>query len=70
MSDTSTGDEMGDRIREVAAGPAQASDANGNFQQHNPRDLIEVDKHLQRQQAAKKPHRGLQFFRTRPSGAT
>lgn len=61
--------DLSDRIAEVAQGPAQASDAAGSMQQHNPKDLIEVDKYLAQKKAARRKLGGLRIFKFRPPGA-
>lgn len=61
--------DLTDRIKEVAQGPAQASDAAGGMQQHNPKDLIEVDKYLAQKRAAQRKLGGLRIFKFRPPGA-
>jgi hypothetical protein len=66
--------DLTDRIKEVAQGPAQASDAAGGMQQHNPSsvqylDLVEVDKYLAQKRAAKRRLGGLRIFKFRPPGA-
>lgn len=60
--------DLTDRIAEVVQGPAQASDAAGGMSQHNPKDLIEVDKYLRQKKADRSRSGGVRYNRTRPPG--
>jgi hypothetical protein len=58
--------DLTDRIKEVAQGSTQASDAAGGMQQHSPKNLIEVDKYLAQKRAAQRKLGGLRIFKFRP----
>lgn len=58
-----------DKIRENASGPAKASGDAGSVEQHKLKDQIAADKHLAGKDAVKKPHRGLRFNKFIPPAA-
>lgn len=63
-------DELEDKIRENAEGPAKAAGDAGSIEQHKLKDQIAVDKYLASKVAAKSKKRGLQFNKLVPPGAT
>lgn len=62
-------DELEDKIRENAEGPAKASGDAGSVEQHKLTDQIEVDRYLESKKAAKSKKRGLGFNKIVPPGA-
>jgi len=62
-------DELEDKIRENAEGPAKASGDAGSVEQHKLTDQIEVDRNLESKKAAKSKRRGLTFNKIVPPGA-
>jgi len=62
-------DELEDKIRENAEGPAKASGDAGSVEQHKLTDQIEVDRYLESKKAAKSKRRGLTFNKIVPPGA-
>ena len=62
-------DDLEDKIRENAQGPAKASGDAGSVVQHSMRDQIEADRYLASKQAAKSKSRGLRFTKLVPPGA-
>jgi len=61
--------DLENKIRENAEGPAKASGDAGSVEQHSLPDQIEADRYLAAKEAAKKPHRGLRFSKFVPPGA-
>jgi hypothetical protein len=61
--------QLDDKIRENAEGPAKASGDAGSVEQHPLPDQIEADRYLASKEAAKKPQRGLRFNKLVPPGA-
>lgn len=61
-------DELDDKIRENAEGPAKASGDAGSVQQHPLTDQIEADRYLSSKDAAKSKKRGLRFNKLVPPG--
>lgn len=53
----------------AVAGPRRVRGDAGEVEQHNLKDLIEVQKHLASKCAAKSPRRGILFTRLKPPGA-
>jgi hypothetical protein len=62
-------DNLEDKIRENAKGPAKATGDAGSVEQHKLNDLVEVDRYLAAKKAAKKKKRGLRFNKLVPPGA-
>ena len=62
-------DELEDKIRENASGPAKASGDAGSVEQHKLSEQIEADRYLASKQAATKKNRGLRFNKLVPPGA-
>ncbi len=61
-------DDLKDKIRENAEGPAKAAGDAGSVEQHKLADQIAADKYLAAKEAAKKKDRGLRFNRLVPPG--
>lgn len=61
-------DDLQDKIRENAAGPAKAAGDAGSVEQHKLTDQIEADKYLASKEAAKSKTRGLRFNKLVPPG--
>ncbi len=62
-------DELDDKIRENAEGPAKASGDSGSVEQHKLSDQIEADRYLNSKKAAKNKNRGLRLNKLVPPGA-
>lgn len=62
-------DDLQDKIRENAEGPAKAAGDAGSIEQHKLTDQIEADRYLRSKEAAKSKHRGLRFNKVVPPGA-
>ena len=62
-------DDLKDKIRENAQGPAKVASDAGSVEQHNLADQIEADKYLASKEAAKTKSRGLRFNKLVPPGA-
>ncbi len=62
-------DDLKDKIRENAQGPAKVAGDAGSVEQHKLADQIEADKYLASKEAAKRKSRGLRFNKLVPPGA-
>lgn len=62
-------DDLKDKIRENAEGPAKAAGDAGSVEQHKLTDQIEADKYLASKEAAKSKSRGLRFNKLVPPGS-
>lgn len=62
-------DDLHDKIRENAEGPAKAAGDAGSVEQHKLTDQIEADRYLAAKDAAKSKNRGLRFNKLVPPGA-
>ena len=62
-------DDVQDKIRENASGPAKAAGDAGSFEQHKLTEQIEADRYLRSKEAAKSKNRGLRFNKLVPPGA-
>lgn len=62
-------DELDDKIRENAEGPAKASGDSGSVEQHKLSEQIEADRYLNSKKAAKNKNRGLRLNKLVPPGA-
>ena len=62
-------DDLTDRIRDNAEGPAKAAGDSGSIEQHKLSDQIAADKYLASKKAAKSKSRGLRFNKLVPPGA-
>ena len=62
-------DNLDDKIRENAEGPAKVSGDAGSVEQHKLADQIVADRHLSSKDAAKSKRRGLAFNKIVPPGA-
>lgn len=62
-------DDLTDKIRDNAEGPAKAAGDSGSIEQHKLPDQIAADKYLASKQAAKSKSRGLRFNKLVPPGA-
>lgn len=62
-------EELIDSIVENASGPAKATGDSGSIEQHNPKDLIEVDRYQRSVNAAGNTRRGVRFQKIVPPGA-
>jgi len=62
-------DDLKDKIRENAQGPAKVAGDAGSVEQHKLADQIEADKYLASKEAAKTKSRGLRFNKLVPPGA-
>jgi len=60
--------ELDDKIRENAEGPAKVTGDAGSVEQHSLRDQIEADRYLNSKQAANTKGRGLRFSKLVPPG--
>ena len=56
-------------IIENAKSAKRAKGDNGELEQHNLKDLIEVDRHIANQQAANKGAKSLKFSKIVPPGS-
>lgn len=63
-------DELKDKIRENAAGPASAEVDGQRVTQHNLKDQIEADRYAKSSEAVAKSGRGLRFSKLVPPGAS
>ena len=63
-------DNLDDKIRENAEGPAKASGDMGSVEQHKLSDQIAADRYLCSKEAAKSKRRGLQFNKLVPPGVS
>ena len=61
-------DDLEDKIRENAEGPAKASGDAGSIEQHKLSDQIDADRYLCSKEAAKSKKRGLRFNKLVPPG--
>lgn len=61
-------DELDDKIRENAQGPAKATGDAGSVEQHRLSEQIAADRYLTSKQAAKSKKRGLRFNKLVPPG--
>ena len=61
-------DDLQDKIRENAEGPAKAAGDAGSVEQHKLTEQIEADKYLSSKEAAKSKTRGLRFNKLVPPG--
>ena len=59
-------DDLQDKIRENAEGPAKAAGDAGSVEQHKLTDQIEADRYLRSNEAAKSKSRGLRFNKLIP----
>ena len=62
-------DDLEDKIRENAEGPAKAAGDAGSVEQHKLSEQIAADKYLSAKEAAKKKKRGLRFNKFVPPGS-
>jgi hypothetical protein len=62
-------ENLDDKIRDNASGPAKASGDAGSVEQHKLTEQIAADKHLAGKNAVQKKHRGLRFNKLVPPGA-
>lgn len=62
-------DDLDEKIRENAEGPAKASGDSGSVEQHKLSDQIEADRYLNSKKAAKNKNRGLRLNKLVPPGA-
>ncbi len=62
-------DDLSDKIRVNAEGPAKAAGDSGSIEQHKLPDQIAADKYLASKRAAKSKSRGLRFNKLVPPGA-
>lgn len=62
-------DDLDQKIRENAEGPAKASGDAGSVEQHKLTEQIEADRYLASKEAAKSKQRGLRFNKLVPPGA-
>ena len=63
-------DDLNDKIRENAEGPAKAAGDAGSIEQHKLTDQIEADKYLASKAATQSKSRGLRFNKLVPPGAS
>ena len=63
-------DDLKDKIRENADGPAKAAGDAGSIEQHKLNDQIAADRYLCAKEAAKSKRRGLAFNKLVPPGAS
>lgn len=63
-------DDLKDKIRENAEGPAKAAGDAGSIEQHKLADQIAADRYLCAKEAAKSQRRGLAFNKLVPPGAS
>lgn len=61
-------DDLEDKIKENAAGPAKASGDAGSVEQHKLSEQIEADRYLASKEAAKRKDRGLRINKAVPPG--
>ena len=54
-------DDLRDKIRQNAEGPAKVAGDVGSVEQHKLTDQIEADRYLRTKEAAKSKSRGLRF---------
>ncbi|MCA9123776.1 MAG: hypothetical protein H6822_00570 [Planctomycetaceae bacterium] len=59
-------ENLDDKIRENAEGPAKASGDAGSFEQHKLTEQIEAERYLCSKEAAKSKSRGLRFNKLVP----
>jgi hypothetical protein len=62
-------DDLEDKIRDNAAGPAKVSGDAGSVEQHKLTEQVEAAKFLASKEAVKKKGRGLRFNKLVPPGA-
>lgn len=62
--------DLSARIEEAAADPKRMTTDAGSVEEHDLGQLIEADKYLQQQAAAKAPHRRLRYGKYIPPGTT
>ncbi len=62
-------DDLDDKIRENAEGPAKVSGDSGSVEQHKLSEQIEADRYLNSKKAAKNKNRGLRLNKLVPPGA-
>lgn len=62
-------DNLEDKIRDNAAGPAKVSGDAGSVEQHKLTEQVEAAKFLASKEAVKKKGRGLRFSKLVPPGA-
>ena len=63
-------DELTDKIKENAEGPASAEVDGQRVTQHKLRDQIEADRYVKSSDSVAKGHRGLRISKLVPPGAT
>ena len=61
-------EDLKDKIRENAEGPAKASGDAGSVEQHKLTEQIEADRYLCSKEASKSKKRGLKFNKFTPPG--
>jgi len=61
-------ENLEEKIRENAEGPAKVAGDSGSVEQHKLADQIEADRYLCSKEAAKSKSRGLQFNKLVPPG--
>jgi len=62
-------EDLEQRIRDAAAGPARASNETGAVDQQPLGELIEADRYLASKDAAASPRKSLRFTKLVPPGA-
>lgn len=63
-------EDLEEKIRENAEGPAKASGDAGSVEQHQLTEQIEADRYLSAKKAAQSKKRGLRFNKIVPPGAS
>ena len=61
-------EDLEDKIRENAEGPAKVAGDAGSVEQHDLSDQIGADRYLCSKEAAKSKNRGLRFNKLAPPG--
>lgn len=61
-------DDLEDKIRDNAVGPAKVSGDAGSVEQHSLADQVEAAKFLASKEAVKKKSRGVRFSKLVPPG--
>jgi len=62
-------EDLEQKIRDAAAGPARASNETGSVDQQPLGELIDADRYLASKEAAANPRRALRFTKLVPPGA-
>ncbi len=63
-------EDLGDAIKENAAGPKRASGDAGSVEQHGLKDQVDADRYLNSKEAVKKKGLGIKVTRAIPHGST